>query len=536
MENIFRSDWFSSLATGWAGGTWQQLALLWLVGAICGWLGPLVLPKPKPGHTTGSVFSSFLSNTTAWKRALLAWHGAIMVRDVWYYWTCPGTARRLLRAAACWVSGGGWKFDFPSQGSEAGSVLPGSQASATHTEGISDSWYVTERDLAFFDRSLDETTPEGSAGGLHGPWETLMSHEIPGVIKYTAWRRSMANGKTEYKSLTHSPDVTSEEYIDMLLDDDSRPEWDQMIIDHEVLEYGDHAQRQLVMRWTRRFPFSFISDREYIIAKQLFRRGQDLFGVTKSVEHPRAPTNGEVVRVDNFYSMWRSRTVPCPWGSGRPACETMLLHHEQMKIPENLARFAVRHGMWGFVRKLSSETPKFIEARRQRCSPHERDPAAYGAGNKPNPPVAPASIGLGRLLPTGSPAAAKSTAKGPGLRRITTAAGLSTMTTCASLESPEAEGEGELSRRSSTGGALPRTRSGRLRGLAAFAVASSLALLLRRPASLTSFSSTDRLPAVAAGRLRRMARSGSLRGGMRRVRTSSAFMDVDYSVSEVEGL
>lgn len=52
----------------------------------------------------------------------------------------------------------------------------------------------------------------------------------------------------------------------------------------------------------------------------------------------------------------------------------------QFKIPENLARFAVKHGMWSFVRKLSTETPKFIEARRKRCDPHSPDPQAYGAG------------------------------------------------------------------------------------------------------------------------------------------------------------
>lgn len=62
------------------------------------------------------------------------------------------------------------------------------------------------------------------------------------------------------------------------------------------------------------------------------------------MDHLRAPNNPDVVRCDVFYSMWRSRSVECPWGSGRPACETLLLHHEQFKIPENLARFAVKHG------------------------------------------------------------------------------------------------------------------------------------------------------------------------------------------------
>ena len=37
-------------------------------------------------------------------------------------------------------------------------------------------------------------------------------------------------------------------------------------------------------------------------------------------------------------SHWRSRTVPCPHGSGRPACETVLLHFEDFRINERLAR------------------------------------------------------------------------------------------------------------------------------------------------------------------------------------------------------
>ena len=67
--------------------------------------------------------------------------------------------------------------------------------------------------------------------------------------------------------------------------------------------------------------------------------------------------------------MWRSRTIPCPHGTGRPACETVLLHHEQFKIPENLARFAVRAGMTGFVKKMGPAVKQFVEERRQRVSP-----------------------------------------------------------------------------------------------------------------------------------------------------------------------
>lgn len=54
-------------------------------------------------------------------------------------------------------------------------------------------------------------------------------------------------------------------------------------------------------------------------------------------------------------SHWRSRAVPDPWGGAGPATETVLLHHEQFKIPERLARFAVLHGMWSFVRKVGAQ-------------------------------------------------------------------------------------------------------------------------------------------------------------------------------------
>ena len=90
---------------------------------------------------------------------------------------------------------------------------------------------------------------------------------------------------------------------------------------------------------------------------------------TQNMEHPRAPRVRDIVRMDVFWSMWRSRTIPCPHGSGRPACETVLLHHEQFKIPENLARFAVRHGMTRFVQKMGPAVQEFVAERRKRISP-----------------------------------------------------------------------------------------------------------------------------------------------------------------------
>ena len=69
--------------------------------------------------------------------------------------------------------------------------------------------------------------------------------------------------------------------MDIYFDDDGRPSWDTMITQHEVLEHGDFAQRQQVVRWIRKFPFSFLTDREYVIARRMYRQGDDLYGITK---------------------------------------------------------------------------------------------------------------------------------------------------------------------------------------------------------------------------------------------------------------
>lgn len=141
---------------------------------------------------------------------------------------------------------------------------------------------------------------------------------------------------------------------------------DSLIVQHDVIEDGDFSQRQQVVRWVRSFAFSFITDREYFMARRVFRTNDALYGITKRVtDHPNAKPSRAVV-CPSFWSMWCSRNVPCPWNSGKPACETLLLHQEDFKIPENLARFAVRHGMWGFVKKMANNLPRFVAMRRSR--------------------------------------------------------------------------------------------------------------------------------------------------------------------------
>lgn len=66
--------------------------------------------------------------------------------------------------------------------------------------------------------------------------------------------------------------------------------------------------------------------------------------------------------------------------AGKPATRTVLLHMEDFKISENLSRFAVKCGMWGYIKQMTPELARFVAARRARgVAPSARDPAAFGA-------------------------------------------------------------------------------------------------------------------------------------------------------------
>ena len=124
--------------------------------------------------------------------------------------------------------------------------------------------------------------------------------------------------------------------------------------------------------------------------------------------------------------------------------------------PAPLPSFAVRHGMWGFVRNLSTKLPTHVAMRRQRCGPHESDPSAYGSGFAPNPPPSTHA----------------------------TMARASTCTTDSlSLLSEASDMDGLTGSEHSPRGGAPMPRSSSLRALSAFAIASGVAMLLKRGAS-----------------------------------------------------
>jgi len=305
-------------------------------------------------------------------------------------------------------------------------------------------WYVGPEDLHFFkyrcearrktrknrntDTSGSSVTKRGdpedlftSGGEVPGAsaWENMMDKRIGDDLRYVAFRRSLPSGKTEYKSITYVRNATGEEVTDFYLDDPARCKWDSLLTETDVLEDGNFGQRRQVVRWVRTFPFSFIKQREYVIGRQIWREPDDddddeqekrkeeeeghhhhhhhhhhhregsgykYYTISKSVNHPRCPETPGIVRCETFYSMWRARTIPCPWGSPQPACEVLLLHHEDFKIMERLAKFAVKTGMWGFIGGMHRHFGPWVARRRQRCEPHAfPDPCGFGAGRPVNP-------------------------------------------------------------------------------------------------------------------------------------------------------
>lgn len=344
----------------------------------------MLLPRPKWVRSGFNAKKAFMTTVFGmWlRRALLTWNGFLIVREVWYFHFSPGSFRATLRSLWKTITKGE-AFAWPEKKRKvfSGDVSRGAAAAAALSDPLS--WYVTTADLEFCRDAIERDV---------GPsWERMFEKHWDGCT-YTAFRRSLPNGKTEYKSTTIYENSTAQEFMDFYLDDDMRPKWDGMISEHQLLESAhDTKHRCQVVRWVRSFPFAFISRREYVIARRMFRLSEDLkmgsgetlYGITKGIDHPAAPRCSDLVRMSTFYSMWRSRTVPCPKGSDNPACETTLLHFEDFGIPENLARFAVRKGMAGFVSKMVPYVGIFVKERRLRCSPFEDDKEAYGAGLVP---------------------------------------------------------------------------------------------------------------------------------------------------------
>jgi hypothetical protein len=83
------------------------------------------------------------------------------------------------------------------------------------------------------------------------------------------------------------------------------------------------------------------------------------YSITKGMSHPNVPKSKRVLRVDPYYSAWKIEAVPDfenedemrglkPWTAAR----CTLIHFEEQHVQHDVARLAVRHGMWSVVKAM----------------------------------------------------------------------------------------------------------------------------------------------------------------------------------------
>ncbi|CAK9141582.1 unnamed protein product [Ilex paraguariensis] len=195
-----------------------------------------------------------------------------------------------------------------------------------------------------------------------GPtWKHLMDRSNPNM-SYQAWQRDPETGPPQYCSRTVYEDATPELLRDFFWDDEFRLKWDDMILHAATLEECP-TTGTMVVHWIRKFPF-FCSDREYIIGRRIWESGRSYYCVTKGVPCSSVPRRDKPRRVDLYYSSWSIQAVESRKGDGHlTACEVLLFHHEDMGIPWEIAKFGVRQGMWGTVKKIEHGFRAYQKAR-----------------------------------------------------------------------------------------------------------------------------------------------------------------------------
>ncbi|KAG2632141.1 uncharacterized protein LOC120659551 isoform X2 [Panicum virgatum] len=221
---------------------------------------------------------------------------------------------------------------------------------------------VTEKDLEHLLQLLDNKESGDTA------WQNLMERTTSNMT-YKAWRREPEEGPIMYCSRTIFEDATPELVRDFFWDGDFRLKWDPMLAYSKTLdEFPQNGT--MIVHWIKKFPF-FCSDREYIFGGRIWESGKTYYCVTKGVPYLSLPKKEKPRRVELYFSSWRIRSVQSPKQPGQQsACEVTLVHYEDMGIPKDVARVAVRHGMWGAVKKLQSGFRAYQQMRAENALSH----------------------------------------------------------------------------------------------------------------------------------------------------------------------
>ena len=195
-----------------------------------------------------------------------------------------------------------------------------------------------------------------------GEWQEMMDRkEEENNATYKAWRHILPYGGTEYLSRSVFENATAEEICDFYNSDLTREKWDDLLYKQHLIEKDPRTGAEILF-WERSLPV--ISNRDYVFSRRTWKDGDCYYTITKGMHHPKQPENPSVIRVDPYFSAWRMRTIPGKV-PGTFAGECILLHFEEQKVQQDVARMAVRHGMWGVVRNLCRGFRGFQAARRE---------------------------------------------------------------------------------------------------------------------------------------------------------------------------
>ncbi|KAF8732086.1 hypothetical protein HU200_016046 [Digitaria exilis] len=209
---------------------------------------------------------------------------------------------------------------------------------------------VTEKDLEHLLQLLDNKESGDTA------WQNLMERTTSNMT-YKAWQREPEEGPIMYCSRTIFEDATPELVRDFFWDGDFRLKWDPMLAYSKTLDEVPQNGTTIV-HYIKKFPF-FCSDREYIFGGRIWESEKTYYSLNnlclQGVPYLPLPKKEKPRRVELYFSSWRIRAVQSPKHAGQlSACEVTLVHYEDMGIPKDVARVAIRHGMWGAVKKLQS--------------------------------------------------------------------------------------------------------------------------------------------------------------------------------------
>uniref|UniRef100_A0A7S0WV51 START domain-containing protein n=1 Tax=Pyramimonas obovata TaxID=1411642 RepID=A0A7S0WV51_9CHLO len=276
------------------------------------------------------------------RRLWIAFSAAYAVSSFWRSYTPHGTFHKLVS----YLTGINWlpRASPPARPTTANS--PSLVELEQEKEWLNG---FTYEEVNHFKERVSSADAEIGSGSTR-VWEKMCQKRTED-IDYVAWRHILPDGGTEYFSKTIVENASAELMATFYNNDESRLKWDGLLADAIPVDVDGESTTEAVY-WVRKFPVA-CGPRDYVFGRRSWlEKGDQFYTITKGIKHASKPVVKQPQRVEKYYSSWLIRPVEGRLGQGKTAVETTLIHYEDMGIPNAVARFAVRQGMWGVVKNL----------------------------------------------------------------------------------------------------------------------------------------------------------------------------------------